>query len=102
MLSNLRLHKVEIDNIVEAVLSFDKAAKVFVFGSRTNLEARGGDIDLLILSEQITFSDKVSILVELEQRLREQKIDILIKKPHELTSDAFVKTELPSEFRTRG
>lgn len=92
MLSNLRLHKVEIDNIVEAVLSFDKAAKVFVFGSRTNLEARGGDIDLLILSEQITFSDKVSILVELEQRLREQKIDILIKKPHELTSDAFVKT----------
>lgn len=56
--------------------------KVLVFGSRAKLDARGGDIDLLIeLDPRIpvdVFGMKQKLLLALEDALGAQKIDVLI------------------------
>lgn len=83
----MRLSDKERDQIVSAVKELDSLATVYLFGSRTKLELKGGDIDLLVLSDTLTFSDKVSLLVTLKAALGDQKIDLSIKHPDEVTTD---------------
>ena len=68
-------HPTEIKQIIQ---SKDPEARVFLFGSRTDDNAKGGDIDLLVISNLLTASDKSGILLKLYDLLGEQKIDLLI------------------------
>lgn len=56
-------------------------ASVWLFGSRTNLNAAGGDIDLLIHLPAITFDDELMLSTQLRDalmaRLGERKIDLV-------------------------
>ena len=52
---------------------------MYLFGSRCDLFAKGGDIDLLLESECLTIQDIRSIKIALIDILGEQKIDILIR-----------------------
>ncbi len=64
----------------ETLKVFGEGAKVFVFGSRTRSEARGGDIDLLVesgLKDEEAFRAKLQLLAKLYVALGEQKIDII-------------------------
>lgn len=74
----MRLDTAEIATIKTAVRRIDAHAQIFVFGSRADLTARGGDIDLAIVSPTIGVSEKLEILAEIKSVLGEQKIDILI------------------------
>lgn len=95
----MRLTPFERKTIQAVVKKFDEKADVFLYGSRTQDSLRGGDIDLLILSERLGFSDKIGILVKLKECLGEQKIDVLIKTGRDSRSDPFVaeimKTAVP-------
>ena len=71
--------------IRETILQIDPDAKVFLFGSRTDDMAKGGDIDLLILSIIFTTRDLRKLKIHLEDRLRRQKIDLILSPP-ELTT----------------
>lgn len=86
----MRLSSTEKDAILEVARSHDPSCEVLLYGSRTNMSQRGGDIDLLILSETISFSQKISILVEIKKRIGEQKIDLIIKTREEAASDPFI------------
>jgi len=69
----LRLEDSEIRTIKEvATKVFGEKCRVFIFGSRTNLELKGGDIDIFI---------KVEFPVELKERIGEQKIDLIVVTP---------------------
>ena len=46
--------------------------------SRTDEAAKGGDIDLLVLSKTINLMAKLDILSQLHRRLGERKIDIAV------------------------
>ncbi len=87
----MRLSENEISAIKETVAGLDAAAKVILFGSRADDAKRGGDIDLLILSEKLGFKEKRKIRLELFKKLGEQKIDIVIARD---TSDPFVRIAL--------
>lgn len=64
--------------IKHAIAQADADAAVYLFGSRVDDSAKGGDIDLLVLSKKIKLMDKLDILVQLHQQLGERKIDIAI------------------------
>nr|WP_281166539.1 nucleotidyltransferase domain-containing protein [Psychromonas hadalis] len=58
----------------------DCAAKVYLFGSRVDDDALGGDIDILVMSSHIDFSKKIKIQAQLFIKLDEQQVDLLIAK----------------------
>jgi predicted nucleotidyltransferase len=63
---------------------FGPEAEVRLFGSRIDDEARGGDIDLLVVSEQ-PVEDKarksLALVARLQMRLGDQPIDVLVIDP---------------------
>lgn len=66
---------------------FGKGTSVYLFGSRTNDNRRGGDIDLFLETEQKEnlFEKKIKMLQILYNHLGEQNIDIVINNPkHQL------------------
>ena len=73
----MRLSKVEINNLKTSVFSFDKEAKLYLFGSRTDDQKRGGDIDLLIISKNINREEVRKIKLNFYDEFGEQQIDIL-------------------------
>jgi len=53
-------------------------SQVFLFGSRVDDRAKGGDIDLLILGERrLTLGEKIDLKVEFYKQFGQQKIDIV-------------------------
>ncbi len=59
---------------------FGKVAKVFLFGSRTNDNQKGGDIDLYIVPDikEDLFRKKIYFLSSLKKEIGEQKIDVIL------------------------
>jgi predicted nucleotidyltransferase len=74
----MRLAANEQSAIREAIHEADAEASIYLFGSRVDDEAKGGDIDLLVLSSKITLMMKLGILARLHQTLGERKIDIVV------------------------
>ena len=87
----MRLSKTEIEAISQTIRRLDDQARICLFGSRADDRKRGGDIDLLILSEKLSESDRGTIRLILHEKLGEQKIDIVIARD---LSDPFVRVAL--------
>ncbi|SJM88955.1 Nucleotidyltransferase family protein [Crenothrix polyspora] len=74
----MRLSEIEHQLIRQAIIDIDPEADIYLFGSRTNDHAKGGDIDVLVISKKISLIDKLTILAKLHLRLGEQKIDLVV------------------------
>jgi len=80
----MRLSNNEINEIKAVTHSvFGVDALVTLFGSRIDDSKRGGDIDLLIkcndtISRAERYELKLKFLVQLKNRIGDQKIDVLI------------------------
>lgn len=78
----MRLSPQERQTIREAVVRhFGRGARVWLFGSRTDDQARGGDIDLLVETAESRDKDfiaSVGLETDLQLALGDQKIDILL------------------------
>jgi predicted nucleotidyltransferase len=68
---------------------FGARAQVWLFGSRVDDNKRGGDIDLLIETDQVDVNAltraEISFLTKLQMKLGEQKIDVLLDYPSRKT-----------------
>ena len=87
----MRIAESEKKIIVDSILESDPSAKIYLFGSRADDHKLGGDIDILILSDTIDFSEKIKIKNRIFKTLEEQRIDLLVAKD---LSDPFVKFAL--------
>lgn len=76
----MRLSDSEVKAIKKVVGNIDKDADVYLFGSRVHNDAKGGDIDLLILSQKLMQEDSGRIRYKLWDIIGEQRIDIFITK----------------------
>ena len=74
----MRLLQSEQTAIRETVREFDSSARVFVFGSRIDEMAKGGDIDMFILSKRLPLLQQIRLKLRLYDRLGEQKIDLIV------------------------
>ena len=81
----MRLKKNQQQTIRETVREvFGPDAAVYVFGSRVDDTARGGDIDLMVRLEKPQVNTERNILrlaAKLQMRLGDQPIDVLVQDP---------------------
>jgi predicted nucleotidyltransferase len=94
----MRLEEFEIQAIETAVHSLDPDAAIYLFGSRVDDSRKGGDIDLLIFSERLTYGDKLKIKQQFFEKMDDQKIDVVIAKD---ATDPFVRAALESGVRLK-
>jgi len=92
----MRLSQDERATIKTAVAARDTTAEVWLFGSRADDSKRGGDIDLLVFSQTIGSDEKGAIWWELQEKLGEQKIDIVVAKD---MSEPFVRMVMEKAVR---
>ena len=69
--------------------TFGVGADVWLFGSRVDDNKRGGDIDLLIETDQVDVDAiaraEIFFLTRIQEKLGEQKIDVLLDYPSRKT-----------------
>ena len=81
----MRISEIEKTTIVNAILEKDNNAQIFLFGSRTDDFKKGGDIDILVQSDEIGLLEIVKIKSTIFKHIPEQKIDLLVSKSNETT-----------------
>lgn len=74
----MRIEQKQIEVLKNKLQTFSADAKLYLFGSRVDDNARGGDIDLLIVSDELTKKDLRVLRVEFFKHFGEQKLDILL------------------------
>ena len=84
----MRLKENEVRTIRDCINDLDNGAKIYLFGSRVDDLQKGGDIDLLIISNKLGYDDKIKIMQSFYEKLGDQKIHLIIAKD---TSNPFVK-----------
>jgi len=79
-----RLDAEEIAALKEALR--DVRGEVWLFGSRIDPSRRGGDIDILVLTDQPAFETSHTIATRFFSRC-EEKIDVIVLDPARLSPD---------------
>ena len=87
----MRLSEKEQHTIKSCLANIDPEASVYLFGSRTDDTAKGGDIDLLIYSEDFGFERVASYRWTLMEQLGEQKFDLVVASDKNQTFVATIK-----------
>ncbi len=95
----MRLSAKERLAIKKIIADKDPKAEIYLYGSRTEDSLSGGDIDILVISEALTFPDKLDLLSEIKTALGDQRIDLSIKTPEQSRSDVFAREILKSALR---
>jgi predicted nucleotidyltransferase len=75
----MRLTQQERKVICDSINRVDPEARILLFGSRVDDQARGGDIDLLVLSDRLGFDDLWPIRRDILDRIGWQKLDLIIE-----------------------
>ncbi|MEK2645718.1 nucleotidyltransferase domain-containing protein [Bdellovibrio sp. BCCA] len=92
----MRLSSKEVSAIKNAFAQLfpNAGCTIYLFGSRTQDNRKGGDIDLLVVTsdrfkEEIV-NGKSRIRLKIFETIPEQKIDITVATPVELVTDTFL------------
>jgi len=76
----MRLPLEEKEAIIASVAKYDKNADVFLFGSRIDETKKGGDIDILIISDILDHHTLFSIEEDIFRKIEDQKIDFVLSR----------------------
>jgi predicted nucleotidyltransferase len=77
-ISAMRLGANEAKAVGEEVRRLDPVAEIYLYGSRADDSAKGGDIDLWVRSSRISYRDTLRLLTRIKDRIGWQKIDLTI------------------------
>ena len=87
----MRLNPHEITTIKSVIKKHLGEVEIYLFGSRVDDNARGGDIDMLVIgSHQYDIQKIVYAKIELKEMLGDQKIDLLYQQKNQMTPFAEV------------
>lgn len=84
MNKSIRLSDNDINAIIRVFRQyFGEKDHLWIFGSRTDMQKRGGDIDIYIETHLTNLDDivtkKIKLLVNLKDAIGDQKIDVIIR-----------------------
>jgi hypothetical protein len=78
--ANMRLTEREITAIREEIWRLDPKAEVYLYGSRVDDTARGGDVDLLVISATLGFRDVLRLRTRILDRIGWQQLDLVVRR----------------------
>jgi predicted nucleotidyltransferase len=93
----MRITKEQVNLLKSELQKLSTEARLYLFGSRVDDEKRGGDIDLLIISNNLTKKDIRKLRIEFFKHFGEQKLDIVLDNSK--LEKPFVKYILPKAIR---
>jgi predicted nucleotidyltransferase len=76
----MRLTASEISAIREEIGRQDPRAEVYLYGSRVDDTARGGDVDLLVVSDTLGFRDVLRLRIRILDRIGWQQLDLVVRR----------------------
>jgi hypothetical protein len=101
----MRLTDAQVHALINGLTPFIHGARVELrlYGSRVHDHMKGGDIDLLILTEQAGVADSLMelkhvLLSNMKKFIGDQKIDLKIVAQEDVATDSFLKMVLPSSI----
>lgn len=101
----MRLTQDQVSSLIVGLDPFiqNDYAELRLFGSRINDELKGGDIDLLILTEHLELAEsllelKHRVLANIKKYVGDQKIDLTIAAKQDVQQDAFLKMIVPGSI----
>ncbi|MBU6400494.1 MAG: nucleotidyltransferase domain-containing protein [Verrucomicrobia bacterium] len=94
----MRLSAADRAAIVEEVRRLDREARVRLYGSRADDAARGGDLDLLVISDQLGFRDQIRLRIGILDRIGWQQLDLVLRRTNE-QDEPLAATALASGIR---
>lgn len=80
----MRLSASEIAAIREETGRLDPQAEIYLYGSRVDDAARGGDVDLLVVSETLGFRELLRLRQQILDRIGWQQLDLVIRRRDQL------------------
>jgi uncharacterized protein len=80
----MRLSVTEISAIREEIGRLDPKAEVYLYGSRVDDTARGGDVDLLVVSDKLAFRDVLRLRTGILDRIGWQQLDLIVRRRDQL------------------
>lgn len=101
----MRLSKEYVDIFIQSISGFltnNEKVELRLYGSRVSDQLKGGDIDLLLITDSSTLANhlrqnKVHILSKVFMKIEEQKIDLTITDKSNL-QDPFIKKAYSSSI----
>jgi len=94
----MRLGPTELSVIRREVGRMDPTAEVYLYGSRVDDSARGGDIDLLVVSENLNFRDVLRLRTRILDGIGWQQLDLSVRRRREL-DEALAATALETGIK---
>jgi len=100
----MRLTQNEIKSMIAVFGSIvSETCELRLFGSRVDDNAKGGDIDLLLVVPSDTdksqyLYNKATILNNLKNEIGDQKIDLTIATSNDLSTDPFLQSIYPASI----
>jgi uncharacterized protein len=82
--AGMRLTASEVTAIREEIGRLDPNAEVYLYGSRADDSARGGDIDLLVVSESLGFREVLRLRTRILDRIGWQQLDLVVRRRDQL------------------
>jgi len=74
----------QISAIREETQRLDPKAEVYLYGSRVDDTARGGDVDLLVVSDKLGFRDVLRLRAGILDRIGWQQLDLSVRRHDQL------------------
>ena len=80
----MRLETGQVEAIREEIRRFDAGADIYLYGSRADDSGRGGDIDLLVVSDKLGFREVLRLRTGILDRIGWQQLDLVVRRRDQL------------------
>ncbi len=76
----MRLDSNQLQTIRDEIWQLDPTAEIYLYGSRVDDTAKGGDIDLLVVSDQLGFREVLKLRRAILDHIGWQQLDLVVRR----------------------